>query len=69
MNEMFEKECKELGIPFEEFPFDFQPCHEVNFPALAEAYMWILKKRQDKMMGHGGMQLTEFDERGDIVNG
>ena len=66
MNEMFQKECEELGIPFEEFPFDFQPSHEVNFPALAEAYMWILKKRQDKMMG---MQLMEFDEHGEITQG
>lgn len=50
MNEMFEKECEELGIPYEEFPFDFAVSNRIDFPALAKAMMWILKKRQDKMM-------------------
>lgn len=51
MNEVFKKECEELGIPFDEFPFDFNPCSKIDFPALAAAMMWVLKKRQDKMMG------------------
>lgn len=51
MNEMFQKECEELGIPFEEFPYDFAEGSQVEFPSLAAAMMWILKKRQDKMMG------------------
>jgi hypothetical protein len=50
VNEVFEKECEELGIPYEEFPFDFAPHSEIDFSLLADAMMWLLKKRQDKMM-------------------
>jgi hypothetical protein len=58
MNEMFEKECEELGILFEEFPYDFAEGGRIDFPALAAAMMWILKKRQDKM------QESHYNSRG-----
>ena len=48
MNEVFKKECKELGIPFNEFPFSFGEGCSVNYSTIIEAMMWILKKRQDK---------------------
>ena len=48
MNEIFKKECEELGIPFEEFPWDFAEGSPISYPHVFEAMMWILKKRQDK---------------------
>ena len=49
MNEMFKKECEEIGINYDEFPYDFAEGFQFSYPAIFEAMMWILKKRQDKM--------------------
>ncbi len=50
MNDMFKKECEELGIDYDTFPFDFPDGSRIDFTALIQALMWILKKRQDKML-------------------
>ena len=47
MNEVFKRECEEIGIPFEEFPFDFSENQCLTYSTVIEAVMWILKKRQD----------------------
>ena len=48
MNEVFKRECEELGIPFEEFPWDFAEGSCINYSTVFDAMMWILKKRQDR---------------------
>lgn len=50
MNEMFKKECEELEINYSEFPFDFSDGCLIHNPTLIKAMMWILKKRQDKIL-------------------
>lgn len=50
VQEMFKKECEELGIDFSEFPFDFPEGAERDYPTIFQAMMWILKKRQDKTL-------------------
>ena len=50
MNEIFKEECKEAGISFDEFPYDFTEGCAVSWGTVIKAVMWILKKRQDKMM-------------------
>jgi len=47
MNEIFKQECEEAGIPYEEFPFEFNDCDPINFGSMVKAMMWILKRRQD----------------------
>ena len=49
-NELFRKECKELGIDYSEFPFDFADGSVINWATIIKAMMWILKKRQDKLL-------------------
>lgn len=61
MNEMFQKECEELGIPFEEFPYDFAEGSQIEFPGVAAAMMWILKKRQDLMQESPYIIPEDFD--------
>jgi len=51
MNDFFRKECEDLGIDFEEFPYDFSESYPVSFSALFKAMFWLLKKRQDKLLG------------------
>lgn len=46
MEEMFKKECEELGIDYKEFPFDFPIGGLRHYPTIFAAMMWILKKRQ-----------------------
>ena len=41
MNEVFEKACKEAGIPYESFPFDFQETSPVDYASLTAAMLWI----------------------------
>lgn len=50
MNEMFRKECEELGIDYSEFPFDFPNNARMDCCSLFKAMLWILKKRQDKTL-------------------
>jgi hypothetical protein len=50
VNEIFYKELDELGIPREEFPYDFLLGREVCWPIFFDAMIWVLKKRQDKML-------------------
>jgi hypothetical protein len=49
INKMFKAECEELGIDFAEFPYDFAEGCQIYYPAIFEAMMWVLKKRQDLM--------------------
>lgn len=51
LNEVFKRECEELGISYMEFPFDFAEGSIINYTTVFDAMMWILKKRQDKQMG------------------
>lgn len=53
MNEVFKRECEELGISFEEFPWDFAEGSPIISSSVFDAMLWILKKRQDKQMGVG----------------
>jgi hypothetical protein len=50
MNEMFRKECEDLGIDYEKFPYDFSEGSSIHYPTIIAAMMWILKKRQDKAL-------------------
>lgn len=50
MNEMFRKECEDLGIDYEKFPYDFSEGSSIRYPTIIAAMMWILKKRQDKAL-------------------
>lgn len=47
MNDIFRKECEELGIDFNDFPFDFSEGSTANLASVTRAMFWILKKRQD----------------------
>lgn len=47
IDDIFEEECKEAGISYEEFPFDFSVGNEMNWGTVIKAVMWILKRRQD----------------------
>lgn len=49
MNEQFEKACKEAGIPYEEFPYDFPVGGKIDYASIVGAMMWILTRRQDKI--------------------
>ena len=49
MNEMFRKECEEMGINYSKFPFDFPDGARMDCCSIFKAMMWILKKRQEKM--------------------
>lgn len=56
MNEVFRKECEELGINYDtEFPFHFAPASVIEISVIADAQMWILKRRQDKMLAEALM--------------
>lgn len=50
INEMFKKECEELDIDYSGFPFDFAEGSLIHYPTVIKAMMWILKKRQDKVL-------------------
>lgn len=49
VEKVFRKECEELGILYDEFPYEFLENSAVNYSSIIGAMMWILKKRQDKM--------------------
>ncbi len=51
MDEIFKKECEELGIDYSEFPYEFSEDTRIYYPIVFAAMMWILKKRQDKLVG------------------
>ena len=60
MNEMFKTECEEIGVDYQEFPYDFAAGTLINYNTLTKALMWVLKKRQDKMMGiQNGQETNE----------
>lgn len=50
MNEMFRKECEESEIDYKEFPYDFPENSSIHYPTIIDAMMWILKKRQDRVL-------------------
>jgi hypothetical protein len=62
IDEMFRSECKEVDVDYAEFPYEFLEGSRINFPSVIKALMWILKKRQDKMMG-----ITTFDKNGNVI--
>ncbi len=47
---MFKKECEEAGIDFIDFPFGFQDEYPIVYHQVIEGIMWILKRRQDKVL-------------------
>ena len=50
IEKMFRKECEEIGIDYSEFPYEFLEDSRIYSSSIIAAMMWVLKKRQDKML-------------------
>ena len=50
IEKVFRKECKEIGIDYNEFPYEFLENSRICYSSIIAAMMWVLKKRQDKAL-------------------